>query len=127
MSFISSSSTDSSTSSGPPRPSPSAVFKAREAAAKAKRTAEAAAQAEEIKKTFKNDKRFEFLSLIAHGQFGSTCRVRYKDEALPDIQDFLVKRSFKSPAAIRALAVEKRHLGVYTSFKNGSLKPLQES
>ncbi|KAI1381470.1 kinase-like protein [Hypoxylon crocopeplum] len=66
--------------------------------------------AEKLKKCFSDDKRFQFKNLIAHGAYGSACRVQYIDPAMPSLKDFLIKSSFNGKGAREAMLREKKNL-----------------
>lgn len=84
--------------------------------------------AAELKTIFENKEKFEFVSLVANGMNGSTCRFRYKkDPTLPDVKDFIIKRAFQNEAAIDELLDEKEILEVYISLKSRTYKPLHKS
>ncbi|KAF3068344.1 hypothetical protein GL218_08420 [Daldinia childiae] len=59
---------------------------------------------------FSSDARFDFVGFIAHGSYGSASRVRYKNPATGDWNNFVVKRAFSSEAAEEAMRLEKDYL-----------------
>ncbi|KAI1473211.1 kinase-like domain-containing protein [Daldinia caldariorum] len=66
--------------------------------------------AERLARYFSDDKRFDFLGLIAHGNYGSASRVQYRDTTTKMSIDFIVKRAFSSQMAEDAMRRERDYL-----------------
>ncbi|KAI1141667.1 kinase-like protein [Hypoxylon sp. FL0543] len=62
-----------------------------------------------LKQYFGTDPKFEFVNLVAHGQYGSAFRVKYKDPN-HKLNQFLVKKAFDLEGADDALETERRYL-----------------
>ncbi|KAI2609235.1 kinase-like protein [Hypoxylon sp. NC1633] len=63
-----------------------------------------------LKEYFAKDPRFSYRQMVGFGGYGSAHRVQYTDDRTQQTTQFLVKRSFPTAHAERALRKERAHL-----------------